>query len=81
MACRSGGEERDGEIFVRSYSTASVFDVSQTDGDPLPEPPPLQSIEGDTHAHLLPALEAYAASLGYSVRYDVTDPDYPEDRQ
>lgn len=49
----------------------AVFDVSQTEGLPGTESvsleSPSQPIEGDTHAHLLPALEQLAVELGYSV--------------
>lgn len=45
-----------------------VFDVAQTSGDPLPEPP-REPITGDSHAALLPRLGEYAASLGYTVEY------------
>ena len=49
----------------------AVFDVSQTEGLPGTEPvsldSPCQPIQGDTHAHLLPALEQLAGELGYSV--------------
>ena len=51
--------------------TVAVFDVSQTDGLPGAEPvsleSPCQPIQGDTHTHLLPALEQLAVELGYSV--------------
>jgi hypothetical protein len=53
------------------FRAVSVFDVSQTDGLPGTEPvsleSPCQPIQGDTHAHLLPALEQLAGELGYSV--------------
>jgi N-terminal domain of anti-restriction factor ArdC len=50
------------------FKSVAVFDVAQTDGDELPtlehEP-----ITGDSHAEHLPALERFAAELGYSVTY------------
>ena len=53
------------------FRLSSVFDVSQTDPLPDTEPAPLalprEPIEGDSHAHLLPALEAFAAELGFRV--------------
>ncbi|HMO00375.1 MAG TPA: ArdC family protein [Miltoncostaeaceae bacterium] len=58
------GEERRS---VRAWVLVPVFDVSQTEGPPLPEPPPLQPLTGDSHAHLLPALEQQAADAGYRV--------------
>jgi hypothetical protein len=47
---------------------ACLFDVSQTDGDPLPELPG-EPITGDSHARYLVALEKHAASLGCTVEY------------
>jgi hypothetical protein len=67
---REGGE--DGEQPRRTvFRAVAVFDVSQTEGLPGTEPvsleSPSQPIEGDTHGHLLPALEELAGELGYSV--------------
>jgi N-terminal domain of anti-restriction factor ArdC len=53
------------------FRAVSVFDASQTEALPGTEPvsleAPCQSIQGDTHAHLLPALDQLAGELGYSV--------------
>ena len=53
------------------FRAVSVFDVSQTEGLPGTEPvsleSPSQPIQGDSHSHLLPALEQLADELGYSV--------------
>jgi hypothetical protein len=53
------------------FRAVAVFDVSQTEGLPGTEPvsleSPSQPIQGDTHTHLLPALEQLADGLGYSV--------------
>ncbi len=63
-------DEQTGEENVRTYFVSvSVFDVGQTDGEPLPERPH-EPITGNSHADRLPALEAFARSLGYSVNYD-----------
>jgi len=50
---------------VAGYRTVYVFDVSQTEGEPLPEPPTWTSPErqADLHQRLI----AYATSLGVSV--------------
>lgn len=50
-----------------AFKLVPVFDVSQTDGDPLPEPPESQPITGDSHAHLIPLLENLAGQLGFMV--------------
>ncbi len=56
---------------VRAFVLVPVFDISQTDGPPLPEPPPLRPLSGDSHAHLLPGLKRQAADAGYVVvRHD-----------
>lgn len=55
------------------FRAVSVFDVAQTDPVPGREPvalcPPSQPIEGDSHAHLLPALENLAHELTYTLRF------------
>ena len=57
---------------VRTFVLVPVFDISQTDGPPLPEPPPVLPLAGDSHAHLLPNLEEHASEAGYAVeRHDV----------
>lgn len=54
---------------VVGYRGARVFDVSQTEGEPLPDPPALAALTGDSHGHLLPILVAHAEELGYSVEF------------
>jgi len=53
------------------FRAVPVFDVAQTEPLPGKEPVPLdapcQPIEGDSHLHLLPALEDLAGELGYTV--------------
>jgi len=53
-----------------SYKLVPVFDVSQTDGEPLPERPASQPLTGDSHAAYLRPLEVFAQSLGYSVSFE-----------
>jgi len=67
---REGGE--DGDQPRRTvFRAVAVFDVSQTEGVPGTEPvsldSPSQPIQGDTHSHLLPALEELAVELGYGL--------------
>jgi hypothetical protein len=56
------------------FRTAFVFDVSQTDvidgTEPAPLQAPRQPLTGDSHAHLLAPLRAFAESLGYSVSFE-----------
>ena len=70
----TGEESDERRVF---FKTAFVFDVSQTDILPGAEPvalePPRQPLTGDSHAHLLAPLEAFAESLGYSVSFEVIE--------
>ncbi|MCZ2110501.1 MAG: hypothetical protein LC118_13200, partial [Dehalococcoidia bacterium] len=52
---------------VVGFRGACVFDVSQTSGDPLPEPPTCVPHDGSELAGHLPALEGHARELGYIV--------------
>jgi len=70
----TGEESDERRVF---FKTAFVFDVSQTDILPGAEPvalePPRQPLTGDSHAHLLAPLQAFAESLGYSVSFEVIE--------
>ena len=56
-----------GDEVERIYFRAvAVFDVAQTDGEPLPEAP-CEPLTGDSHAPMLPRLERFAASIGWTV--------------
>jgi hypothetical protein len=55
------------------FKTTFVFDVSQTEppgADPAPLEPPRQALTGDSHAHLLAPLQAFAESLGYTISFE-----------
>lgn len=56
---------------LAGFLLVPVFDVSQTEGEPLALPPS-EPITGDSHADYRFALEALAQSLGYSVTYEET---------
>ncbi len=58
-----GQETGERIVFFRSVP---VFDIAQTDGQPLPEIP-REPITGDSHVHLLDPLTAHARMLGFSV--------------
>jgi antirestriction protein ArdC len=58
-----GEETGERVIFFRAVP---VFDVAQTDGEPLPEPP-CEPITGDSHAAYIEQLEGHASDLGYVV--------------
>jgi hypothetical protein len=51
---------------VRGFRVAHVFDVSQTEGDPLPEIRP-ELLTGDAPAALWEALAAQVAAHGYTL--------------
>jgi antirestriction protein ArdC len=59
----SGQETGERVVFFRSVP---VFDIAQTDGEPLPEVP-REPIAGDSHAAFLEPLTAHARSLGFRV--------------
>lgn len=48
------------------FRAVAVFDVAQTEGDPLPEAP-CEPLTGDSHAAMLPRLERFADSIGWTV--------------
>lgn len=56
------------------FKTTFVFDVSQTDPipgvDPAPLQPPCQPLTGDSHAHLIKPLQAFASSVGYDAAFE-----------
>lgn len=60
---KSKGEKDRTGVF---YPIVSVFDISQTEGDPLPEHPG-EPITGDSHKAFIAPLKAFAKTLGYSV--------------
>jgi antirestriction protein ArdC len=65
---RDDSGEETGE--VRTFFRAvSVFDISQTDGEPLPEVP-REPITGDSHASMIGQLEDHARTLGFTVAHE-----------
>lgn len=64
-------ERDDGteEKVLRFQLRGCLFDVSQTDGEPLPEPPS-EPVSGDSHAQYIPALEQLARDSEYEVRFE-----------
>ena len=67
---RSATAEQDDQTRM-IFRAVPVFDVAQTEPlpgrDPIPLEAPCEPIEGDSHLHLLPALEGLAGELGYTV--------------
>ena len=62
---RTNATTGEDETFVY-FRAVPVFDIGQTDGEPLPEPP-CEPLTGDSHAALLPRLERFAESIGWTV--------------
>lgn len=54
---------------VIGFKVVSVFDVSQTDGEPLGTPPPMLSLEGDAPDGMLAMLGAVADAEGLSIEH------------
>ena len=52
---------------ITGFRVASVFDISQTDGEPLPERPRPVLLEGQAPQGLWDALESIATGNGYNV--------------
>jgi len=68
-------EKRDEDAGPRVlFKGVSVFDRSQVSvlepGTPTPLEAPCEPLTGDSHAHLLEPLVAFAATLGYSVSFE-----------
>jgi len=60
-------QDANGDDTRRVYfRSVPVFDIAQTDGEPLPEPES-QPITGDSCAHAIPKLEQLAHEIGYTV--------------
>lgn len=55
------------EVRIVGVKPVSVFDVSQTDGDPLPEPPQATLLTGQAPAGLWDALQAFVEAQGFTV--------------
>jgi hypothetical protein len=72
---RGSGEGR--EETVTLFKSVPVFFQEQVaplpSGDPVPFEPPREPLREDSHAHLLPRLEAFCESLGYSVSFEAID--------
>jgi hypothetical protein len=72
-------DEHDEETAERRvfFKTAFVFDVSQTEirdgAEAVALEPPHQPLTGDSHAHLLAPMVAFAESLGYSVSFETIE--------
>jgi antirestriction protein ArdC len=64
---RDDNGEKAGET-ITLFRAVSVFDISQTDGEPLPEPP-CEPVTGDSHEPYIAKLERFAQSIGYRVEY------------
>jgi len=60
-------EDIQPEVITR-FKVVYVWDVSQTEGDPLPEAPDVMAVHGDA-ARLLPALETAVRSKGIELAY------------
>lgn len=66
------GQQSERKNILR-FKVVSVWDVSQTDGDPLPETPDILTVEGELGS-LLSSLEAVVADKGIKLEYVDTLP-------
>jgi antirestriction protein ArdC len=67
------GEERGGRPVI--FRAVPVFDIAQTDGEPLPRAP-REPITGDSHRAHLDPLIAHARTLGFTVEREALGPDH-----
>jgi len=61
------GETEHSSVALAGFTTATVFDVSQTTGDPLPAPPAPRLLEGEAPAGLGAAVLALIEARGFTV--------------
>jgi hypothetical protein len=71
-----GDDDAGDRVVVRRFGVGRVFDVSQTEGDPLPEPPRPEVIDGasDLGMRLFVDLWDFLESNGVSVTREHTEP-------
>jgi len=71
--------EKDGKKIIDRiwYKTVEVYDVSQTEGDPIPGPA-VEPITGHSHDEYLMRMEQYAKSLGLGVEYADPESEHQE---
>jgi hypothetical protein len=71
---RTGEETGETKTF---FPTVFVFFQEQVaplpSGEPVPLEPPREPLTGDSHGHLLPPLQSFCESLGYSVSFEELD--------
>lgn len=69
-------KDDDGSQHVFGFRTASVFDISQTDGEPLPEPPAPERLEGNEREaeRALARLVEHATAHGIPVEFTESVP-------
>jgi antirestriction protein ArdC len=62
---QAAGADGEGEAVIRGFRYVPVFDISQTEGDPLPQP--CRHLQGDEPGECYSRLAGVAHSLGYLV--------------
>ena len=69
-------ETDEEQVIVRRFGVGTVFDVAQTEGAPLPEPPPVRRLDGasDVGMRLFVDLWDYLGTAGMSVARETTAP-------
>jgi antirestriction protein ArdC len=68
----TGEEKKVRKSYVKGFRIVKVFEVSQTDGEPVPERPAVERLKGDDKG-LIEVLKSHAESLGCSVRFGHAD--------
>ncbi len=62
----------DCPLRLGGFKTAHVFDVAQTDGEPLPDPIGPETLTGDAPTHLWIALATQVGEAGFDLRRETT---------
>jgi hypothetical protein len=73
---KSEEDDANDRVVITSFGVGSVFDISQTEGSPLPEPPVVAEIReaSDAGAALFKHLSYFLDSEGVSVSHEDTRP-------
>lgn len=67
MLLKPKGEHNSDDEPALRFRAVSVFDVSQTDGEDLPEPPAVSGDPGEYYARLVGLVESFDISLNYEL--------------
>ncbi len=70
-------EDGTEDTFIRGFKTVPVFDLSQTEGKPLPEHPTVEKLTGEDERGLYDMLAAHVTDSGLTLLREV-DPEFAD---